>query len=326
MTNEKILKPLSGGVMLIITILAYIAGPALMIGGIVSAALAYEANLEVNELLTVLMIVGGIALILVAVFLSIGIRIVKPNEALVLLYFGKYYGTIKTDGLFWVNPFARPFSPKADDLPLPLPEGQVFQLARRARISLKAEAYNNNQQKVHDLVGNPIEIGVVLIWRVVDTFKACFDVNNYAEYISTQADAATRQVVRLFPFDTENDDEKSLRGSSQEVSDLLRSDLQERVDVAGVEILEVRISHLAYAKEIAAIMLQRQQAAAVVAAKQKIADGAVGIVETTLSKLEENNIVKLSAEKRQEIVSNLLVILCSSREAQPTLSISTNEG
>ena len=189
------------------------------------------------------------------------------------------------------------------------------------KISLKAMTLNNEKQKVNDEEGNPIEIGVVVIWKVVNTARAVFDVDNYVSYISTQCDAAIRQVARQYPYDvSENGDEKSLRGSSVEIAEILRKEIQGRVDIAGIEISEARIAHLAYAPEIAAAMLQRQQASAIIAARQKIVDGAVSMVEMALKKLSENDVVQLDEERKAAMVSNLLVVLCGNKDAQPIVN------
>ena len=257
------------------------------------------------------MVVLGVVVIVVASFMFGGLKIVNPNEALVLTLFGKYHGTIKKEGFFWVNPFCSSFNPAA---------GNMAASSRR-KISLKAMTLNNEKQKVNDEEGNPIEIGVVVIWRVVDTAKAVFDVENFVSYISTQCDAAIRQVARQYPYDvSENGDEKSLRGSSVEIAEILKKEIQSRVEIAGIEISEARISHLAYAPEIAAAMLQRQQASAIIAARQKIVDGAVSMVEMALKKLSDNGIVELDEERKAAMVSNLLVVLCGNKDAQPVVN------
>ncbi len=299
-TQEKILKPMSGWLMLFVALL-------LIAGGV--ALLACSSLADGDAVLGV-MIAAGIAAIVVGMFLFGGLKIVDPNEALVLTLFGKYHGTIKREGYFWVNPFCSAFNPAA---------GIVA--ASRKKISLKAMTLNNEKQKVNDEEGNPIEIGVVVIWKVVDTAKAVFDVDNFVSYISTQCDAAIRQVARQYPYDvSENGDEKSLRGSSVEIAEILRQEIQSRVDIAGIEISEARISHLAYAPEIAAAMLQRQQASAIIAARQKIVDGAVSMVEMALKKLSENGIVSLDEERKAAMVSNLLVVLCGNKDAQPVVN------
>lgn len=299
-TQEKILKPMSGWLMLFVALL-------LIAGGV--ALLACSSLADGDAVLGV-MIAAGIAAIVVGMFLFGGLKIVDPNEALVLTLFGKYHGTIKREGYFWVNPFCSAFNPAA---------GIVA--ASRKKISLKAMTLNNEKQKVNDEEGNPIEIGVVVIWKVVDTAKAVFDVDNFVSFISTQCDAAIRQVARQYPYDVSaNGDEKSLRGSSVEIAEILRQEIQSRVDIAGIEISEARIAHLAYAPEIAAAMLQRQQASAIIAARQKIVDGAVSMVEMALKKLSENGIVSLDEERKAAMVSNLLVVLCGNKDAQPVVN------
>ena len=299
-TQEKILKPMSGWLMLFVALL-------LIAGGV---ALLACSSLADGDAALGAMFSAGIAAIVVCMFLFGGLKIVDPNEALVLTLFGKYHGTIKREGYFWVNPFCSAFNPAA---------GIVA--ASRKKISLKAMTLNNEKQKVNDEEGNPIEIGVVVIWKVVDTAKAVFDVDNFVSYISTQCDAAIRQVARQYPYDvSENGDEKSLRGSSVEIAEILRKEIQSRVDIAGIEISEARIAHLAYAPEIAAAMLQRQQASAIIAARQKIVDGAVSMVEMALKKLSENGIVSLDEERKAAMVSNLLVVLCGNKDAQPVVN------
>jgi hypothetical protein len=189
------------------------------------------------------------------------------------------------------------------------------------KISLKAMTLNNDKQKVNDQLGNPIIIGIVVIWRVVNTAKAVFSVDNYTEFLSIQCDSALRNIVRLYPYDVSNDDnEKSLRGSSQEVADKLKAEIQSKVEIAGLEIMEARITHLAYAPEIAAVMLQRQQASAIIDARQMIVDGAVGMVEMALKRLSDNGIVQLDEERKAAMVSNLLVVLCANKDAQPVVN------
>ena len=220
------------------------------------------------------------------------------------------YGTLKQEGFYWVNPFVIAVNPA----------GNIAGMGK-TKLSTKAMTLNNEKQKVNDEEGNPIEIGVVVIWRISDTAKAVFNVDNYYSYVSTQCDAAIRQVARQYPYDVaEGGNEKTLRGSAQEIAEVLKEDLQERVHLAGIEILEARISHLAYAPEIAAAMLQRQQASAIIAARQKIVDGAVSMVDMALKKLSENNIVELDDERKAQMVSNLLVVLCGNKDAQPVVN------
>lgn len=302
-TAEIVLRPKRGWGMLVLSILLIVAGIALcVIGGQTG-----------SDALLVLLVILGIAVIVVGAFMLLGLKIVNPNEALVLTLFGKYHGSIKAEGFFWVNPFSSAFNPAS---------GNLAGLGKK--ISLKAMTLNNEKQKVNDEEGNPIEIGVVVIWKVVDTARAVFDVDNYVSYISTQCDAAIRQVARQYPYDvSENGDEKSLRGSSVEIAEILRREIQGRVEIAGIEISEARIAHLAYAPEIAAAMLQRQQASAIIAARQKIVDGAVSMVEMALKKLNENDVVHLDEERKAAMVSNLLVVLCGNKDAQPIVNSGT---
>ncbi|NLE14950.1 MAG: SPFH domain-containing protein [Spirochaetales bacterium] len=263
-----------------------------------------------------------------------GLKIIKPNEALVLTLFGKYYGTLKKEGFFWVNPFVsavNPISttntaastakPETKIEPGKTPTTYTIQFPKK-KISLKALTLNNDKQKVNDALGNPIIIGVVVIWKVVDTAKAVFNVDNYVEYLSIQCDSALRNVVRLFPYDSD-DDEKSLRGSSTDVAKDLQRELQAKVEVAGLQIIEARITHLSYAPEIAAAMLQRQQASAIIAARQKIVEGAVGMVEMALDQLNKNGVVTLDEERKASMVSNLMVVLCGNRDVQPIVNSGT---
>lgn len=295
-TDEKVLNAKSGWLMLLISVL-------LIAIGIVCCVVAGSTGFLAFMLI-------GILLIVIGVFLLIGLKVVNPNEALVLTLFGKYHGTVKKEGFFWVNPFCSVFNPAS---------GTIGGFGKK--LSLKAMTLNNEKQKVNDEEGNPIEIGVVVIWKVVNTARAVFDVDNYVSYISTQCDAAIRQVARQYPYDvSENGDEKSLRGSSVEIAEILKKEIQGRVDIAGIEISEARIAHLAYAPEIAAAMLQRQQASAIIAARQKIVDGAVSMVDMALKKLSENGIVELDEERKAAMVSNLLVVLCGNKDAQPIVN------
>ncbi len=274
-----------------------------------------------------------------------GLRILKPQEALVLTLFGKYVGTIKGDGFFFVNPFCSSFNPaaktklnqsgdvKSNPLALPTPANQELNISFESKkISLKIMTLNNNRQKINDCLGNPVEIGIAVMWHVTDTAKAVFNVDNYKEYLSLQCDSALRNVVRIYPYDvapnvdTTGDglaDEGSLRGSSDVVASRIREEIQARVEEAGLEILEARITYLAYAPEIAAVMLQRQQASAIIDARKMIVDGAVGMVEMALSRLNENNVVELDDERKAAMVSNLLVVLCGNRDAQPVVNSSS---
>ena len=298
--EEKELRPMSGWLFLLL-------GVILIAGGVV---LCCMTGMYDEEEVSLLFCIAGVVLILLGLVGLLGLKVLHPNEAVVLTLFGKYHGSIKKDGFFWVNPFCSTFNPAA---------GAAVGVGRK--ISLKAMTLNNEKQKVNDEEGNPIEIGVVVIWRVVNTARAVFHVENYATFISTQCDAAIRQVARQYPYDvSENGDEKSLRGSSVEIAEILRQEIQSRVLVAGIEVSEARIAHLAYAPEIAAAMLQRQQASAIIAARQKIVDGAVSMVEMALKKLSENGVVELDEERKAAMVSNLLVVLCGNKDAQPIVN------
>ncbi len=276
----------------------------------------------------------------------VGLRILKPQEALVLTLFGKYIGTIKGDGFYCVNPFCGSVNPAArtklnqsgdvnsTNNPAPKSASFQFQLNTTAivtnnKISLKIMTLNNNRQKINDCLGNPVEIGIAVMWRVVDTAKAVFHVDNYKEYLSLQCDTALRNVVRIYPYDvapnvdTTGDgqaDDGSLRGSSDIVASRIKDEIQARVKEAGIEIIEARITYLAYAPEIAAAMLQRQQASAIIDARKMIVDGAVGMVEMALERLNEKEIVHLDEERKAAMVSNLLVVLCGNKDAQPIVN------
>lgn len=234
-----------------------------------------------------------------------GFAIIRPNEAIVLTLFGKYVGTVKGEGFYWYNPFCVP----------------VRHVGRRGKMSLKAMTLDNGQQKINDELGNPIIIGIVVIWRVTNTAKAAFDVDDYEAYLSTQCDSALHSIVRQYPYDGFNNDaEKSLQGSSLEVAERLQEEIQSKVEMAGLEILEARITHLAYAPEIASAMLQRQQAAAIIDARAMIVDGAVGMVELALKQLEGSDLVDLDEERKAAMISNLLVVLCANHDAQPIVN------
>ena len=264
-----------------------------------------------------------------------GLKILKPQEALVLTLFGKYVGTIKDAGFYFVNPFCSAVNPAAGtnlkqsgDVQAKTEALQV-QAAYSKKMSLKIMTLNNSRQKINDCLGNPIEIGIAVTWRIVDTAKAAFNVENYKEFLSLQCDSALRNIVRIYPYDvasgvdTTGDgvaDEGSLRGSSETVAKRIKDEIQARVDEAGIEIIEARITYLAYATEIASVMLQRQQASAIIDARKMIVDGAVGMVEMALERLNEKEIVNLDEERKAAMVSNLLVVLCGNKDAQPVVN------
>lgn len=321
-TEEKVLNlnP-SGGIAAIFLI---ILGIIVDIAGII-AIIANSSSVPLNAVSAIL----AITIFIVLCICFGGIKTVKPNEARVLTLFGKYIGSIKTPGTYFVNPFcssAKPTSTAQDPSGISLnisensTNANLSAEALNPSISLKAVTLKNQKQKINDLMGNPIEIGIVVIWRVVDTAKAIFDVDNYKEFVSIQADSALRNVTRMFPYDSEEDNVPSLRNASTEVAEILEKDLQQRVEIAGIEIVEARITHLAYAPEIAAAMLQRQQASAIIDARQKIVDGAVGMVEMALKKLQESGCCELDEERKAAMVSNLLVVLCGNKDATPVVN------
>lgn len=272
-----------------------------------------------------------------------GLKVLRPQEALVLTLFGRYFGTLRDDGFYFVNPFCVAVNPAAKTrlnqsgdvdggaapVILHTQPGTAQPEVISRKISLKIMTLNNNRQKINDCLGNPVEIGIAVMWRVVDTAKAVFNVDNYKEYLSLQCDGALRNIVRIYPYDvapnvdTTGDgiaDEGSLRGSSEIVASRIRDEIQKKVKDAGLEVIEARITYLAYAPEIAAVMLQRQQASAIVDARKMIVDGAVCMVEMALDRLSENNTVVLDDERKAAMVSNLLVVLCGNRDAQPVVN------
>jgi len=323
-SEQKKLKAPSGMAVLIINTLVIIAG----IAGVIVGAERAEGGSAAG---IVLAIVCCIVSFIICPILYAGLKILKPNEALVLTLFGKYYGTLEGAGFYFVNPFVVAVNPTkttaAEAAQHPRKRTDTSEKSDAAAgkaVSLKVMTLNNDRQKVNDKLGNPIEIGVVVIWRVVNAAKAVFNVDNYIEFLSIQADSSLRNIVRLYPYDIwdedESADELSLRGSSQEVAKKLRDELQTKVEDAGLEIVETRITHLAYSPEIAAAMLQRQQASAIIDARKLIVEGAVGMVQMALTKLSENAIVELDDERKAAMVSNLLVVLCGNKEAQPIVN------
>jgi len=312
----------NGMVMLILNIALMVVALLLFI---------YSVTMNGGALQVVLIVLSLLYLCLIGPILFAGLKILKPNEALVLTLFGKYYGSLKGEGFYFVNPFVNAVNPASTTASTATisKEGSAHDKGaqdlnihiRSKKISLKTMTLNNDKQKINDVLGNPIIIGIVVIWRVVNTAKAVFNVDNYTEFLSIQCDSALRNIVRLYPYDTFGDDnEKTLRGSSQEVAQKLQEEIQSKVEIAGIEIIEARITHLAYAPEIAAAMLQRQQASAIIDARQMIVEGAVGMVEMALAKLSENNVVQLDEERKAAMVSNLLVVLCGNRDVQPIVN------
>ena len=332
--HEEIeLRAMNGMACLVMNILAVIACTAAFVFGVLMITVWDDSSFG---LALTMIIVGSLYGFAVGPVIFIGLKILKPNEAYVMTLFGKYIGTLKGPGFFWVNPFCVAVNPAAGVTSTtsasvkPAVESVVSSLSSfdtasfglvNKRISLKDMTLNNDKQKINDQLGNPIIIGIVVIWRVVNTAKAVFNVDNYKEYLSIQCDSALRNIVRLYPYDNPGkDNEESLRGSSQEVAEKLRDEIQSKVEAAGLEIVEARITHLSYSEEIAAVMLQRQQASAIIDARNMIVEGAVGMVEMALAKLSENNIVHLDEERKAAMVSNLLVVLCGNKDAQPVVN------
>ena len=340
--EEKILNTKKNGMAVLLGSLAlYIAAILALIFGAVI--------LDDGKLSGLALLIPGIIWILVGWLPFCGLKVLKPQEALVLTLFGKYIGTLKGEGFYFVNPFCAGVNPAAatklsqsGDVDnsqqgllgvLSNANGANAAAAQAAengkKISLKIMTLSNSRQKINDCLGNPIEIGIAVMWRVVDTAKAVFNVDNYKEYLSLQCDTALRNIVRIYPYDvapgvdTTGDgiaDEGSLRGSSETVAQRIRDEIQSKVETAGIEILEARITYLAYAPEIAAVMLQRQQASAIIDARKMIVDGAVGMVEMALERLSERGTVQLDEERKAAMVSNLLVVLCGNKDAQPVVN------
>ncbi len=332
--EEIILKGKKHGMLvLILTILLYIAAT---VGCVIGAAVG-DWGVALAVVCVAYLCFGWIPLL--------GLRVLKPQEALVLTLFGKYIGTLKEEGFYAVNPFCGAVNPawktklnQSGDVDsgkgaslitaIAAPHSPQQEAANK-RISLKIMTLNNSRQKINDCLGNPVEIGIAVMWRVVDTAKAVFNVDNYKEYLSLQCDSALRNIVRLYPYDVAQNvdttgdgiaDEGSLRGSSEVVARRIRDEIQSKVSEAGLEIIEARITYLAYAPEIAAVMLQRQQASAIIDARKMIVDGAVGMVEMALERLSEKHTVDLDEERKAAMVSNLLVVLCGNHDAQPVVN------
>ena len=323
----------NGMIVLLLTMIFYL--------GAVAVTVVSAINIEA-EILWVIPLVAGALWLLCGWIPLLGLRVLKPQEALVLTLFGRYYGTLRGDGFFWVNPFCTSINPAAKtqlnqsgdvktESPISLASVSGLGLVNN-KLSLKGMTLNNNRQKINDCLGTPVEIGIAVTWSIEDTAKAVFNVENYKEYLSLQCDASLRNIVRIYPYDvapgvdTTGDgvaDEGSLRGSSEIVAERIRDEIQNRVAIAGLKIYEARITYLAYAPEIAAAMLQRQQASAIIDARKMIVDGAVGMVELALERLQENNTVDLDEERKAAMVSNLLVVLCGNHDAQPIVNSGT---
>ena len=328
--TEKILTNKKHGMAMLIFFLL------LMAAAIVMVVIGAMRNI-------IALILPGIVILCFIWIPMMGLKILKPQEALVLTLFGHYYGTLKGEGYYYVNPFCTGVNPAAKTRLSQ--SGDVKTLGVKAttgdnttsievdttgkKLSLKIMTLSNNRQKINDCLGNPVEIGIAVTWRIIDTAKAVFNVDNYKEFLSLQCDSALRNIVRLYPYDvapnidTTGDgvaDDGSLRGSSEIVAARIRDEIQQRVAEAGIEIIEARITYLAYATEIAAVMLQRQQASAIIDARKMIVDGAVGMVEMALERLSQSGMVELDEERKAAMVSNLLVVLCGNHDAQPVVN------
>lgn len=339
--KEIILNNKKNGMsVLLLGIVLYLAAIGLVIVGAI--------GLDNGKVLFIPVFVLGLIGVCIGWIPFIGLKVLKPQEALVLTLFGKYIGTLKGEGFYFVNPFCTAVNPAAQTklsqsgdvdsgksgqaLVTALAGAGAASISTEStnkKISLKIMTLSNSRQKINDCLGNPIEIGIAVMWRVVDTAKAVFNVDNYKEYLSLQCDSALRDIVRIYPYDvapgidTTGDgiaDEGSLRGSSEVVAQRIREEIQKKVAQAGIEVIDARITYLAYAPEIAAVMLQRQQASAIIDARKMIVDGAVGMVEMALARLNENGIVELDEERKAAMVSNLLVVLCGNRDAQPVVN------
>ena len=336
MTEKILTNKKNGMAVLLLDILLLVAG----ILAIIFGAIWVETKGHTPALMIV-----GILVTSVGWLPLLGLKVLKPQEALVLTLFGDYVGTLKGEGFYFVNPFCTAINPAAatklgqsgdvktsalSDAVFGKDSGVSLSLdSMNKKLSLKVMTLSNSKQKINDCLGNPVEIGIAVTWRIVDTAKAVFNVDNYKEFLSLQCDSALRNVVRIYPYDvapnvdTTGDgraDDGSLRGSSEIVAGRIRDEIQNRVNEAGIEIIESRITYLAYASEIAAAMLQRQQASAVVDARKLIVDGAVGMVEMALERLNENHTVELDEERKAAMVSNLLVVLCGNHDAQPVVN------
>lgn len=320
--QEKVLKAKNGLAILTLLIIVDIVS-------IIAFFLLMTSGLE--GILFTLGVLGCVLLFAGTFVLYPGLRVLKPQEALVITLFGDYIGTLKEPGIYFVHPFSSSVNPAAHTT-----LGQSGDTKSEGegathgnKISLKVMTLNNSRQKINDCLGNPVEIGIAVTWRVVDTAQAVFNVDNFKEYLSLQCDSALRNIVRIYPYDVAPDvdttgdgvaDDGSLRGSSEVVANRIREEIQSRVADAGLEIIDARITYLAYAPEIAAVMLQRQQASAIIDARKMIVDGAVGMVEMALERLNEGNLVELDEERKAAMVSNLLVVLCGNQDAQPVIN------
>ncbi|GAA2373724.1 SPFH domain-containing protein [Streptomyces cuspidosporus] len=292
--TERPARSISGGLALLLGLIGLIAGPVLIAAGADTSEYDYEDT--ANPALIIL----GVAVLIASLVAMRGLCAIAPGQARVVQLFGRYKGTLRTEGLRWVNPFTS-----------------------RRKISTRVRNHETPVLKVNDAYGNPIELAAVVVWRVEDTAQAVFEVDDFLEFVSTQTEAAVRHIAIEYPYDAHDEDALSLRGNAEEITEKLAVELHARVEAAGVRIIESRFTHLAYAPEIASAMLQRQQAGAVVAARRQIVDGAVGMVEAALARIAEDRIVELDEERKAAMVSNLMVVLCGDRSPQPVLNTGT---
>lgn len=324
--EEKRLKTKNGfGILFLLLLVFLLAGAGCVFGGI---------SIDKGSIVLGGVLLGLSSLVLVVDLVCVpGLKIIKPNEALVLSLFGKYYGTIYESGFHYVNPFCTAIYPKKrdDDAAAKVADSKkngqdLMAVSIHKKISTKLSTFVNGAQKVNDKLGNPIEVGAIVIWKVVNATKAVINIDNYIEYLSNQTDSIIRNVARLYPYDDMDDsedndaEELTLRGSSSLIAEQMKKELADKVEEAGIEIVDVRINQIAYAPEIAAAMLQRQQAVAIIAARRKIVEGAVSMVEMALDQLKANSVVDLDEERKAQMVSNLLVVLCGNKEANPVLN------
>jgi len=327
--EEKTAKAKSGGLYLLLDLLGWAADVAAFIFGLV-LVIAADSGRDVPMALGVVLFVASLLGLVGMIIFSCGFHIIQPNQAMVFTLFGKYYGTVKEPGFYYVNPFCSAVAPAkavgasaaAVNVANGTQNANVAVALPSKKISLRTRTLNNERQKVNDVLGNPIIIGANVIWKVADPTAAVFNVENFERFLSTQCDSVIRNIARLYPYDTMEEDsaEKTLRGSSNEIAEQMEQELQTRVADGGLEIIDVRITHLAYAEEIAAAMLQRQQAEAIIAARQKIVEGAVSMVKMAIDQLGEEEIVVLDEERKAAMVSNLLVVLCGNKDAQPIVN------
>ncbi len=330
--EEKRAKTKAGGAYLLLDLLGWAMDIAAFVFGIIFMVRSVDYGtmpLGAGVTLLVVSILGFIGMII----FTCGFHILQPNQAMVFTLFGKYYGTVKEPGFYYVNPFCSAVAPTKANVSVTFPGATVNATngaqntnvavgMTGSKISLRTRTLNNERQKVNDVLGNPIIIGANVIWKVTDPTAAVFNVENFGQFLSTQCDSVIRNIARLYPYDTMEVDsaEKTLRGSSNEIAEQMETELQARVADGGLEIIDVRITHLAYSEEIAAAMLQRQQAEAIIAARQKIVEGAVSMVKMAIDQLGEEEIVVLDEERKAAMVSNLLVVLCGNKDAQPIVN------